>query len=149
MADKDQDTRPKHAPASVLVVDDEVDLADQIARHLKFLGYEVDTANSAEEALKKQSCNDYRVLITDIMMPGMHGDELLREIKERDGTIQVIVMSGQVRMTRLLRCLRLGACDCFAKPLNVDELCAAVDSAAKRIDRWAAMMKQFRTGVQV
>ena len=126
-----------------------MDLADQIARHLKFLGYDVDTANSAEEALEKQTRNDYRVIITDIMMPGMHGDELLREIKERDGTIQVIVMSGQVRMTRLIRCLRLGACDCFAKPLDLDELCAAVESAVARIQRWAAMMKQFRTGFQV
>lgn len=149
MDSSDRNSSLPDTPCGVLVVDDEVDLADQIARHLKFMGYEVDTAENAVVALEMMSRTDYRVVITDIMMPGMLGDDLLREIKDRDGTVQVIVMSGQVRMSRLIQCLRLGACDCFAKPLDLAELCAAVESAVNRIKRWAAMMKHFRTGSPV
>lgn len=136
-------------PNTVLVVDDEPDIADQIARHLEFLGFEVDTAESSEAALEKMARSDYRIVITDIQMPGMPGDELIKEIKRRDGSVQVIVMSGHVRMMRLVRCLRLGACDCFAKPIDLNELAASVKAAHERINRWAVMMKQCHAGATI
>ena len=130
-------------PRSVLVVDDERDLADQIARYLRFVGYEADVAYDAEEAIAKIDRDHHRVVITDLKMPGRQGDELLADLKRRDGTIQIIAMSGHVRVSRLINCLGLGACDCFSKPVNLEEMGVAVGEAFKRLDRWIRIMKGF------
>ena len=135
--------QPVQTPRTVLVVDDERDLADQIVRQLKFLGYEAKAVYNAAEAQQEMETQDYRVVITDIRMPGIQGDELIREIKKRDGTIQVIAISGHVRMSRLIHCLRIGATDCFAKPLNLQELASAVEQAFIRVQRWVTIMKGF------
>jgi DNA-binding NtrC family response regulator len=130
-------------PRTVLVVDDERDLADQIVRQLAFRGYQARAAYNAAEAEQEMQRQDYRVVITDIRMPGVQGDELIRDIKKRDGTIQVIAMSGHVRMSRLIHCLRIGATDCFAKPLDLKELTGAVEQAFTRLQRWVSIMKGF------
>lgn len=130
-------------PRTVLVVDDEQDLADQIVRHLSFRGHQAKAVYNAADAELEMQRQDYRVVITDIRMPGVQGDELIREIKRRDGTIQVIAMSGHVRMSRLIHCLRIGATDCFAKPLDLRDLAGAVEQAFVRLQRWVSIMKGF------
>lgn len=142
--ENDSLSRAVQVPRTVLVVDDERDLADQIVRLLTFHGYQARAAYNATDAEEEMRRNDYRVVITDIRMPGVQGDELIREVKRRDGTVQIIAMSGHVRMSRLIHCLRIGATDCFAKPFDQQELLDAVEQAFVRLQRWVSIMKGFR-----
>ncbi len=133
----------------ILVVDDEANVTDTIRRYLSFEGYEVDVANDPYSALRMVHRENYLVVITDIAMPGMNGVELLGRIKDYNGMIQVIVITGHVTIENILSCLRLGADDCFLKPLgDMEDLGAAVAEAVSKLKKWNALMGELVHGRQ-
>ena len=90
----------------------------------------MDITNDPYTALKMIHEGNYLIVISDIAMPGMTGIELLSRIKEYNGMIQVIMVTGYVTLDNILTCLRLGADDCFLKPLaDLDNLKESVDEA--------------------
>ena len=133
--------RPK-----ILIIDDEKTITDSLLRFLKFEGYEVDSLNDPLRALKAIEDVNYMVVICDISMPGKSGIELLGEIKEYNGMIQVIMITGFVTMENILSCLRLGASDCLFKPLDLDALKEAVDGAEGKIAKWEKILKGLQKG---
>lgn len=125
----------------ILIVDDERDITSTLKRYFTFEGYAVDTTNDPYTALKMIHEENYLLVISDIAMPGMTGIELLSRIKEYNGMIQVIMITGFVTLDNVLTCLRLGADDCFLKPLNdLGELKMAVDEALSKLSKWKALM---------
>jgi len=78
----------------LLVVEDEEAARDGLQRALTMLGYEVVAAGSAEEALALPPIPGFDVLLTDVVLPGMQGGELMRRLRERWGALETIVMSG-------------------------------------------------------
>ena len=79
---------------SIMVVDDNKELADLISEMLTGAGYKTEVANNASDALKKFKQHVYDVMITDIIMPGMNGYELATQIKEKHPKVKIIVTSG-------------------------------------------------------
>ena len=86
---------------------------------------------------------NYMIVISDIMMPGISGIELLKRVKEYNGMIQVIMMTGVVTIENVLACLRNGANECLLKPLDLEKTKTAVDDAIGRLERWENLIKSM------
>lgn len=122
---------------NILVVDDEKNICDLLQRHLKFLGYNVDTAENGKAALNLMENKKYSVVISDITMPVMNGIDLLRNIKKEYPMTHVIMITGYVTIENVLACMRHGADTCVFKPLEVlKELEDAVNYAIFQLNRW-------------
>lgn len=123
--------------ARVLVVDDSKDICQLIANHFKFRGFSVETALSGIDAWKILVKDHFDVVVSDIIMPGMKGTELLQKIKRNYPMIHVIMITGYVSLDHLLTCMRTGADTCIFKPMdNFSELDAAVEEALASKHRW-------------
>jgi CheY-like chemotaxis protein len=107
----------------VLIVDDEQKVARLISTHLNRLGYDTDIALSGEEAILKVRANKFKVVILDILMPGMDGLLVLKRIKEIDDSIVVIVTSGVLKDEELIeKTIKSGAATYLLKPFNLEQL---------------------------
>jgi signal transduction histidine kinase len=131
MLDLVQKTEPaclqEKAEKNILIVDDEAIIRDLCIRALK--GYRVLEARNGEDALAVFAQGGVDVILTDVMMPGMDGIELLRRLKELEPTIVVIVMTGFAEKDVILNALKADADDFISKPVNLLQLKTAVDKA--------------------
>ncbi len=100
----------------ILVVDDELTVCKSIRQVLVGSDYEVDMAQSGEEALRMEAARPYDVLIVDLMMPGLSGLDLLRMLKARNPKARVIMVTGYPTMRNTLQAMQLGAIDFLPKP---------------------------------
>ena len=109
--------------ARALVVDDEPSIRNLLERFLTKRGFEVDTAADGEEALAKLYDAPPDILVMDLYMPKVNGHEVLRQIQENDIPVGVIcTISGYASDDDARHCLRLGAADHLAKPLDLKQL---------------------------
>ncbi|NOZ59727.1 MAG: response regulator [Euryarchaeota archaeon] len=114
---------------SILVIDDSKDILSIVKRMLKKRGYDVVTAVSAEEALRKlRKGYTPNVIFLDILMPGMSGEELLSSIKNQDGlkNIPVYILSVVTERDRIQKWLGQGAKGFIPKPFSIESLEAAI-----------------------
>lgn len=116
----------------ILIVDDEVGIREMFAVWLREESYECVTAASADAALAILATDTYALVISDMMMPGRNGVELLREIKSRFADTAVIMVSGVDRPQRVRDALRVGAFDYLIKPCELDVLTLSVEHALER-----------------
>jgi signal transduction histidine kinase len=115
----------------LLIVDDEEAVRMLFSCHLGE-SYLCDTAKSADEALARMSRESYALVVSDVMMPGRNGVELLREITARHPETVVVMVSGVDRTQRVLDAVRLGAYDYLIKPCDLDALSMTVERALER-----------------
>jgi len=115
----------------ILIVDDEAGVREMFAEHLSET-FECKTSNSADEALAELATRPYALVISDMMMPGRNGIELLREIATRYPETAVIMVSGVDRPQRVRDALRVGAYDYLIKPCELDTLTLSVERALER-----------------
>jgi len=114
--------------AHLLVVDDEPRIARFVSRALESHGHAVETARSGEDALSKVTDQDFDLIILDLLLPGIDGHAVLRELVAQDSRARVLVLSAVGDVESRVQCLRAGAVDYLAKPFAVAELLARVDS---------------------
>ncbi|MDQ5846171.1 MAG: response regulator [Acidobacteriota bacterium] len=115
----------------LLIVDDEAGVRGLFAESLSEK-FECNTAASADEALAKLATETYALVLSDMMMPGRNGVELLREIMFRYPETAVIMVSGIDRPQRVRDALRVGAFDYLIKPCDLDVLTLTVERALER-----------------
>ncbi|MFA6312686.1 MAG: sigma-54 dependent transcriptional regulator [Sterolibacterium sp.] len=118
--------------ARILVVDDEEIVVKSCLRILAAETYEVESAQSGLEALRKIEGGPFDVLILDIMMPQMDGLEVLQRVKETHPDIDVIMVTGLSQIETAVRSMKLGAFDYLPKPFDPDELKHVVTRALER-----------------
>ncbi|MEW5947456.1 MAG: sigma-54 dependent transcriptional regulator [bacterium] len=106
----------------VLVVDDEKRILAAMTKALVSLGYEVETAGSPDGALKALKSREFDVLISDLVMPGMNGLELLRKASALRPSLPVIILTGHGTIESAVAAMKEGAFDYVTKPFNVDEV---------------------------
>lgn len=118
----------------ILVVDDEQDICEILQYNLETEGYEVDTANSAEEALL-MPLTDYSLILLDVMMGEMSGFQMARRLKEREETaaIPIIFITALDSEDNTVKGLNIGADDYIAKPLMMKEVKARVKAVLRRV----------------
>ncbi|MEM9664358.1 MAG: response regulator [Bacteroidota bacterium] len=115
--------------ARILVVDDDPINRTLVRRGLSKSGYEVSTAGSGEEAIEWLRTHSVDVLITDLMMPGIDGMELVAAALRMDPTTACIVMTGVEDTKQLTRATEAGAVNFFWKPITMAKLVLAVEQA--------------------
>ena len=120
--------------ASILVVDDEQEIVRAFQRSLVAHGYTVRTAHSGEEALEAVATWRPDLLVLDLLLPGMSGLEVCRQVRATSNT-PIIVLSVKDTEADKVEALDLGADDYVAKPFSMDELLARVRVAMRRITR--------------
>ena len=113
----------------ILVVDDEEDLCEILQFNLENEGYEVDTANSAEEALKKD-LSQYKLILLDVMMGEISGFKMASMLKKDKKTAQVPIIFITAKDT--VTGLTLGADDYISKPFSLREVIARVKAVLRR-----------------
>jgi len=106
----------------ILVVEDDSFFREVFQELLREEGYEVDTAASGTEALDKLTHKDYHVVVTDLVMQGISGLDLLSRVKQFDPAIEVILVTGHANVESAIYALKNGARDYLVKPINHDEL---------------------------
>lgn len=118
----------------ILVVDDEQDICEIMQYNLETEGYEVVTANSAEEALELPLA-DFSLILLDVMMGEMSGFQLARKLKERPDTapIPIIFTTALDDEDNMIKGLNIGADDYIAKPLSIKEVKARVKAVLRRV----------------
>ncbi len=116
----------------ILIVEDEEPLAEAIARGLRREGMAVDVALDGDEGHEKSSITRYDVVVLDRDLPGMHGDELCREIVASGALTRVLMLTASDAVADRVEGLSLGADDYLAKPFAFPELVARVRALARR-----------------
>jgi two-component system response regulator PilR (NtrC family) len=113
----------------LLIVEDEDTLCESLQRVFQREGYEVDIADSAESAFTLLEEKSYDLIITDIILPGISGIELLVKYRKKNHTQKVIVITAFASLASAVEAIKAGACDFIVKPLMHDEMKRAVRKA--------------------
>ncbi len=106
----------------ILIVDDEMIVRSSLKSWLEEDGYPIDTAASAEDALKMLQDHQYAILLLDIKMPGMDGIELLRRVKQVNPEVEVIMITAYATIESAVEAMKIGAFDYITKPFEPDEV---------------------------
>jgi two-component system, cell cycle response regulator len=120
------------AKGRVLAVDDQRYFRELITGLLTHEGYEVIAVGSGEEAVAALERERFDVVVTDLVMPGMNGTDLVRRIKATDPEQDVVVVTGVVDVRSAVDAMKLGASEYLLKPFDRDALAAALDSILQR-----------------
>ena len=118
----------------ILIVEDEISLAELVANRLKKEKYTVDISNDGEEGLYNALMDIYDLILLDIMLPNVDGIEILKEIKKNNIKSKVIMLTAKSELEDKLLGFSIGANDYIPKPFHIDELVARVN-AQLRIDK--------------
>ena len=116
----------------LLVVEDEKDLCDTIAKVLYDSGYEVDTCYDGEEALDYILTEEYDLIVLDLNLPGMDGMDILKELRQKNEETKVLILSARSQIADKVEGLDAGANDYLSKPFHLAELEARVRSLTRR-----------------
>lgn len=115
----------------ILIVEDDNDINNLIATILKRAGYIYQQAYSGTEAKLLLDAQKFSLLVLDLMLPGLTGEELIQHVRKTN-TIPVIILSAKDRGVDKVNLLKLGADDYMTKPFDADELIARVEALFRR-----------------
>lgn len=116
----------------LLIVEDEKELLESVAEGLRLSGYAVDTARDGAEAEDLFWSETYDLIVLDINLPKIDGFTLLKEIREEDKQVNVIMLTALTQVADRVKGLDLGANDYLIKPFHFDELEARIRSLLRR-----------------
>ncbi|MBW1839455.1 MAG: sigma-54-dependent Fis family transcriptional regulator, partial [Deltaproteobacteria bacterium] len=111
----------------ILVIDDNEWIRDTLKQLLAMSGYQVDVANDGEKGIKKVKSQNYDVVLTDIQMPKVDGMELLKQIKEYNPALPVVMITGFPTVDTAIQAMRQGASDFITKPFRYEQVSMTVD----------------------
>ncbi|RMD86174.1 MAG: response regulator [Calditrichaeota bacterium] len=115
---------------NILIVDDEPNIRDLLSKYFRKIGYSPYVAQDAKEAFLIMQQEDIEIVFLDIKLPGVSGVEILKQLRELNKNIHVIMISGHADEDTAKETLKLGAFDYIHKPidlLRLDELLAQIE----------------------
>lgn len=115
----------------ILIVDDDINICEIIEFNLKNEGFDVDSAYSAEEALKKLT-PDYSLILLDVMMSGMSGYKLAERLRNEGNQIPIIFLTAKDTENDMLTGFSVGGDDYISKPFSIKEVIARIKAVIKR-----------------
>ena len=116
----------------LLIVEDEKNLCDTIAKNLYGAGYEVDTSYDGDDALDCILSEDYDLIVLDLNLPGTDGMDILKELRKKNEETKVIILSAKSQIADKVAGLDAGANDYLEKPFHLQELEARIRSLTRR-----------------
>jgi two-component system copper resistance phosphate regulon response regulator CusR len=116
----------------LLVIEDDRTVGQYVKRGLAEAGFQVDLVGDGTEGLRVASEGHYDVVVLDLRLPGMEGQEVLRTLRDRGNTVPVLVLTAQDAVDFKVQALRMGADDYVTKPFALEELLARVEALGRR-----------------
>ena len=125
---------------NILVIEDDQDIARLVELHLHDLGYEVHLAHDGVVGLKQALSKPYDLIILDLMLPGMEGLELCRNLRTKPNYSPILMLTAKsTELDRVLG-LEVGADDYLTKPFSIRELLARVKALFRRVDAFGSQI---------
>lgn len=118
--------------ARVLIVDDEEEFINSLAERLSIRDYDATTSVNGQDAIEKIRGYDFDVVILDVVMPGIDGLEVLREIKRIKPLTEVIMLTALPNVEIGVEAMKRGAMDYILKPCEIEELISKIDRGYAR-----------------
>jgi two-component system OmpR family response regulator len=125
-------TRPDGSPVRVLVVDDEVNIAELIAMALRYEGWEVATAHAGNKAVRTAKEQQPDAIVLDVMLPDIDGFEVLRRIRSHLPEVPVLFLTARDAVEDRVAGLTAGGDDYVTKPFSIEELVARLRGLMRR-----------------
>ena len=122
-------------PIKVLLVDDEEEFVSTLAERLEMRDFEAPVATSGDQALALVRDQKFDVIVLDVMMPGIGGLEVMKQVKSAYPDLPVILLTGHGSTKEGMEGMQEGAFDYLMKPLDIDELTAKIKEAIGGPDR--------------
>ena len=119
----------------ILIIEDDTDINNLLTKIMRRQGYEAVQAFSGTEGKLRLELEQYDLLLLDLMLPGMMGEELIEEIRQTDPDLPIIVLSAKSGLEERVEVLKLGADDYMVKPFAAAEVEARVAGALRRSTR--------------
>ena len=116
----------------ILVVDDEIRIANAIKQGLEQDGYAVDAVHDGEEGYNSARADEYDVILLDVMMPGMNGYDVAKKLRQDGVTTPIIMLTAKDRSRDIVEGLDSGADDYLAKPFSFEVLAARIRALLRR-----------------
>jgi DNA-binding response OmpR family regulator len=120
---------------TVLIVEDDSEIVDLLALHLRDMGLSADTASDGPTGARKAEGGAYALVILDIMLPGLDGLDVCRRIRAREGYTPVLMLTARSEEVDKIVGLEVGADDYVTKPFSVRELMARVRALLRRTEQ--------------
>lgn len=133
----------------ILVVEDEVAIRNGLIDVFIYHGYRVDSADSGESGLRKALSGKFDMIVLDVMLPGVDGFEICRQIRAKDRDQAIIMLTAKTADEDIIQGLSLGADDYVAKPFSVAQLVLRVQAVLRRSRIGVEMDKQICLGDSV
>lgn len=141
----------------LLIIDDEDIVLKSCQRILRDSGYRIDTASNGEDGLSMLDRDDYDLVVTDLMMPGMSGMDVLKTIKEKKIDVTVVIFTGYATAETAREALKTGAFDYIPKPFTPEEFRDVINNAldsrgsgeASMLDLMAIVSHELKSPVSV
>ncbi len=123
-----------HGEPAILLVEDEPDIADLLSLHLGDLGYRVDAVADGALGLQKALAEAYALVILDLMLPGMNGVEVCKQLRTHGRAMPILMLTSKSEEVDKVLGLELGADDYVTKPFSIRELIARVRALLRRVE---------------
>ncbi len=123
----------KSYKGSVLIIDDEIDLTNTLSNFLEKNGYRAFQANSGEEGIQAFLKHQTDIVVTDLKMPGINGIDVIRQIREQNEQVEIIVLTAYEESELIIRALKNRASDFILKPVDLETLKLTIEKAFERI----------------
>lgn len=118
----------------ILIVDDDLDFLDLFSKYFRIKGFSVDVVSSGEEAIEKISDFEFDLMILDIKLPDMLGDEVVKRVRARNEDIEIILITGYPRLQDSIDMLGFRIQEILLKPVTPEEMLKAVNYLAPATD---------------
>ena len=116
----------------ILIVEDDPDIADLLEIHIGDLGYELDREEEGEAGLNRALSGDYRLIILDLMLPGLDGLEVCKRLRMAQVQVPILMLTSRSEEFDKVLGLELGADDYVTKPFGIRELMARIKALIRR-----------------
>ena len=134
--------------SKILIIEDEVSIADLERDYLELSGFEVEIENDGTKGLERAVNEEFSLLILDLMLPGVSGFDICRQVRE-EKNMPIIMVSAKKDDIDKIRGLGLGADDYMTKPFSPSELVARVKAHLARYDRLVNMNAQANDIIEI
>ncbi len=124
--------------SKVLIVEDEKDIAELMALHLKREGVEIELVENGEDAVRLVEKNNYQLLVLDWMLPGISGLDVCKKVRAKTfakGKIPILIVTARAQTTDIVLGLEMGADDYITKPFDIPVFLARVRALLRRANR--------------
>ena len=130
----------------ILIVEDEVRIADFLQRGLRAEGHFCVVANDGEAGLSLALEGDFDLLLLDMMLPGLHGREICQQLRMNKINTPLIILSAMDSLDDVIAGLRMGADDYMTKPFSFEELLARIETVTRRSSEVTSVEQSLSVG---